>query len=151
MIDPSNRLPVTRQCELLALSRSTFYYQPSPVSSEDLELMRRIDEMHLERPFYGSRRIRDWRQDEGHGVNRKRVQRLMRQMGIMAVYPKPRTSRAGGRPQVLFLPAQGYDGTPAQLGLGSRHYILCAQPLEASRTTLPGLEHVWNAFRFSQG
>ncbi len=59
MIDPSNRLPVTRQCELLALNRSTFYYQANPVSSEDLELMRRIDEMHLERPFYGSRRVRD--------------------------------------------------------------------------------------------
>ena len=57
--------------------------------------MRRIDEMHLERPFYGSRRIRDWLQDEGHDVNRKRVQRLMRRMGIMAVYPKPRTSRPG--------------------------------------------------------
>ena len=93
MIDPSNRLPVTRQCELLELNRSTFYYQASPVSSEDLEMMRRIDEMHLERPFYGSRRIRDWLQDEGHDVNRKRVQRLMRLMGIMAVYPKPRTSR----------------------------------------------------------
>ena len=95
MIDPSNRLPVIRQCELLELNRSTFYYQASPVSSEDLELMRRIDEMHLERPFYGSRRIRDWLQDEDHDVNRKRVQRLMRQMGIMAVYPKPKTSRPG--------------------------------------------------------
>ncbi len=95
MIDPSNRLPVIRQCELLELNRSTFYYQASPVSSEDLELMRRIDEMHLERPFYGSRRIRDWLQDEDHDVNRKRVQRLMRKMGIMAVYPKPKTSRPG--------------------------------------------------------
>lgn len=95
MIDPSNRLPVTRQCELLELNRSAFYYRASPVSSGDLELMRRIDEMHLERPFYGSRRIRDWLQDEGHDVNRKRVQRLMRLTGIMAVYPKPRTSRPG--------------------------------------------------------
>ncbi len=95
MIDPSNRLPVTRQCELPELNRSTFYYQASSVSSEDLELMRRIDEMHLERPFYGSRRIRDWLQDEDHDVNRKRVQRLMRQNAIMAVYPKPRTSRPG--------------------------------------------------------
>jgi putative transposase len=95
MIDPSNRLSVTRQCELLELNRSTLYYQTSGVSSEELALMRRIDQMHLERPFYGSRRIRDWLQDEGHDVNRKRVQRLMRQMGIMAVYPKPRTSRPG--------------------------------------------------------
>lgn len=95
MIDRSKRLPVRRQCELLELNRSTFYYQASPVSSEDLELMRRIDAMYLERPCYASRRIRDWLQDEGHDVNRKRVQRLLRQMGIMAVYPKPRTSRGG--------------------------------------------------------
>ena len=57
--------------------------------------MRRIDEMHLKRPFYGSRRIRDWLQDEGFAVNRKRVQRLMRQMGITALYPKANTSRPG--------------------------------------------------------
>ena len=93
MIDPLKCLPVTRQCELLELNRSTLYYLASAVSSEELALMRRIDEMHLERPFYGSRRIRDWLQDEDHDVNRKRVQRLMRLMGIMAVYPKPRTSR----------------------------------------------------------
>lgn len=61
----------------------------------DLKLMRRIDEMHLKRPFYGSRRIRDGLQDEGYEINRKRVQRLMRQMGIRALYPKPRTSQPG--------------------------------------------------------
>lgn len=61
----------------------------------DLKLMRRIDEMHLKQPFYGSRRIRDGLQDEGHDINRKRVQRLMRHMGIRALYPKPRTSTPG--------------------------------------------------------
>lgn len=95
MIDKDNRLPVTRQCQLLNMNRSTVYYQRTRVSDEDLALMRRIDAMHLQRPYYGSRRIRDWLQDESHEVNRKRVQRLMRQMGIMALYPKPRTSRAG--------------------------------------------------------
>jgi len=95
MIDPNHCLPITRQCELLELNRSTYYYPTAEVSAEDLELMRRIDEMHLQRPFYGSRRIRDWLQDEGQDINRKRVQRLMRQMGIMALYPKPRTSRPG--------------------------------------------------------
>jgi len=60
MIDRMHTLPVTRQCQLLSLNRSTVYYQPKPASDEDLELMRRIDEMHLQRPFYGSRRIRDW-------------------------------------------------------------------------------------------
>jgi putative transposase len=95
MIDREHALAVTRQCQLLDLNRSTVYYQGRPMSEDDLVLMRRIDEMHLQRPFYGSRRIRDWLQDEGHSVNRKRVQRLMRQMGIVALYPKRRTSQPG--------------------------------------------------------
>jgi putative transposase len=95
MISKESDLPVTRQCELLKLNRSTVYYQPRPVSMEDQKLMRRIDEMYLKRPFYGSRRMRDWLQDEGITVNRKRVQRLMRQMGLGAIYPKKRTSKPG--------------------------------------------------------
>ena len=95
MIDRTHSLPVTRQCQLLNLNRSTVYYPPKGVSDEDLKLMRLIDEIHLKRPFYGSRRIRDDLQDLGHPVNRKRVQRLMRQMGIMALYPKVNTSRPG--------------------------------------------------------
>jgi putative transposase len=93
MIDRESRLSIKRQCQILSLNRSTVYYRAVGVSEADLELMRRIDEMHLKRPFYGSRRIRDWLQDEGHGVNRKKVQRLMRQMGIMALYPKRKTSQ----------------------------------------------------------
>ena len=95
MVDRSHTLPVVQQCQLLSLNRSTFYYQPKSVSAADLKLMRRIDEMHLKRPFYGSRRICDWLQDEGHDINRKRVQRLMRQMGITALYPKKNTSQPG--------------------------------------------------------
>ena len=95
MIDRNDPLPVTRQCQLLSLARSTAYYRPKGSSDEDLRLMRRIDEMHLKRPFYGSRRIRDWLWEEGHDINRKRVQRLMRQMGIAALYPKKGTSRPG--------------------------------------------------------
>ena len=83
MVDRTHALPVTRQCELLSLNRSTCYYKPkSDVSEEDLKLMRRIDEMHLKRPFYGSRRLRDWLREEGYDINRKRVQRLMRKMGM---------------------------------------------------------------------
>ena len=93
MIDRENGSSVTRQCELLSLSRSTAYYRPSGESEGDLALMRRLDEMHLQRPFYGSRRLRDWLQDEGQCVNRKRIQRLMRQMGMRALYPKASTSR----------------------------------------------------------
>lgn len=65
MIDKDDRLPITRQCQLLDINRSTVYYRPTPVSDEDLALMRRIDEMHLERPFLGSRRIRDWLEEKG--------------------------------------------------------------------------------------
>jgi len=95
MIDRTHSLPVTRQCGLLSINRSTAYYQPQGVSEEDLRLMRLIDEIHLKRPFYGSRRIRDDLQDLGYPVNRKKVQRLMRQMGIMALYPKRNTSQPG--------------------------------------------------------
>jgi hypothetical protein len=77
MIDRSHSLPVTRQCQLLGLNRSSVYYQPTSVSDGHLRLMRRIDEMHLKRPFYGSRRIRDWLVDEGLAVNRKRVMSLL--------------------------------------------------------------------------
>jgi putative transposase len=87
-------LPVSRQCVLLELPRSTYYHVPKPVSDEELELMRLIDRCHLEHPFYGSRRIRDWLGDEGYQVNRKRVQRMMRTMDLAAPYPKPNLSRA---------------------------------------------------------
>lgn len=102
MVNPAHELPITQQCQLLSLSRSSYYYQPKAVSNEDLSLMRRLDEMHLQRPFYGSRRLRDWLQGEGHDINRKKVQRLVRQMGITALYPKRNTSR----------PAKGYKVYP---------------------------------------
>ena len=92
MIDKQDGLPVAQQCRLLGISRSTAYYCPQGVSEEDLELMRLIDEIHLELPFYGSRRIRDELDDRGHHVNRKRIQRLMRLMGLEALYPKRRTT-----------------------------------------------------------
>ena len=95
MVHGTHDLPVSRRCKLLGVARSTAYYQPRPVSDKDLGLMRLIDEIHLELPFYGSRRIRNELEDRGYMVNRKRVQRLMRQMGLRALYPKPRTSRPG--------------------------------------------------------
>jgi putative transposase len=85
-------LSVRRQCELLQLSRSGLYYEPVPQSPEELALMRRIDEIHLKHPFYGSRKLSDVLRKEGREANRKRVQRLMRLMGIEAMAPKPKTS-----------------------------------------------------------
>ena len=94
MIDPSDqRLSITRQCKILNVNRSSYYYRPKPIKLEDLELMRTIDELYLQNPSYGSRSIRRQLKRQGNKVNRKRIQRLMRLMGIEAVYPKPRTSR----------------------------------------------------------
>ena len=84
-----------RQCELLELNRASWYYEPAPESAENLALMRRIDEQYLATPFYGSRRMAVWLQQQGYVINRKRVQRLMRLMGLEAIYPKPRTTQRG--------------------------------------------------------
>ncbi len=88
-------LSVRRQCELLGLARSTFYYEPTGATPEDLRLMRLIDELYTDYPFFGSRRITETLTDRGEEVNRKRVRRLMREMGLEAIYPKPRLSAAG--------------------------------------------------------
>ncbi len=93
MIDRNHDLPVVRQCEILELARSTAYYTPKPTSPEDLALMHRMDELHLDFPFAGSRMLRDLLRNEGQPVGRKRIRRLMRQMGIEALYRKPNTSR----------------------------------------------------------
>jgi len=92
MIDRAHPMPVTKQCRVLDVSRSSVYYRAVPIPEADLALMRRIDEIHLKIPFFGSRKIRDQLQREGYEVNRKKVQRLMRLMGISALYPKRRTS-----------------------------------------------------------
>jgi len=93
MIDRNHALPITKQCQLLMLPRSTAYYRPQPVSENDLELMRRIDELHLDVPFAGSRMLRDLLRLDGFRVGRKRIQRLMKLMGIQALYCKPNTSK----------------------------------------------------------
>ena len=94
-IHTEHELAKVRRCELLDIARSSAYYHARPISEDDLALMRRIDEVHLQYPFYGSRRLRDELHDGGHPVNRKRVQRLMRQMGLTALYPQRRTSQPG--------------------------------------------------------
>jgi putative transposase len=83
---------IARQCQLLGLSRSGFYHKPKAVKTDDLALMRLLDEQYLRTPFYGSRRMTVHLRRLGHSVNRKRVCRLMRRMGLQAIYPRPRTS-----------------------------------------------------------
>jgi len=94
MVERSHPLAVVRQCQRLELPRSTYHDPRQGVSAEDLALMHPIDECHLQHPYYGSRRVRDWLEDNhDRVVNRKRCQRLMRRMGLVALYPKCNTSR----------------------------------------------------------
>lgn len=94
MIDREHpELSLVRQCSLLGISRSSLYYQPVPASAEDLELMALMDRQYLKTPFYGSRKMTAWLQTQGYQVNRKRVQRLMGEMGLQAIYRRPNTSK----------------------------------------------------------
>ena len=87
------QISVSRQCELLGLARSSFYYEPQRNDSYNELLMRPIDEQYTQTPFYGVRRITACLREIGHPVNHKRVARLMDLMGLEAIYPKPRTSK----------------------------------------------------------
>lgn len=91
----SQELSITRQCALLAVPRSSWYYQPRGESTENLQLMRLLDEQYTRTPFYGIRRMTAWLHQQGYRVNAKRVGRLLRLMGVEAIYPKPRLSQPG--------------------------------------------------------
>ena len=99
-------LSTVRQCALLSISRSSVYYRPRGTSSKDLAMMKLIDQQYLSTPFYGSRRMKVWLGRQGHSANRKRVRRLMRTMGLQAIYRRPRTSQ----------PAPGHKVYPYLLG-----------------------------------
>ena len=106
MIDPEHDLPIKQQAEVLDISRSTVYYEPRPISEEDLWLMRRIDELHLNYPFAGSRMLRGLLWQQGLEVGRRHIKTLMKRMGIEAIYRKPNTSK----------PAPGHRIYPYLLG-----------------------------------
>jgi putative transposase len=93
MIDPEHDLPIQKQAEVLQISRSSVYYQPRPVSEPDLWLMRRIDQLHLDYPFAGSRMLRDLLWQQGLVVGRRHVRTLMQKMAIEAIYRRPNTSK----------------------------------------------------------
>jgi hypothetical protein len=96
--DPA--LPVSQQCRLLAVSRSSVYRRPAEVGEEDRTIMALIDRQYLARPYYGSRRMAAWLATQGHLVNRKRVQRLMRLMGLVAIYQRLNTSKAAAEHKI---------------------------------------------------
>jgi putative transposase len=100
MIDRNHELPITRQAELLEVSRAAVYYLPRPTSKSDLALMRRIDALHLEHPFMGARMLRDSLRREGFAVGRKHVSTLMARMGVEPLYRRPRTTRKHSGHQV---------------------------------------------------
>jgi putative transposase len=106
MIDRGQDLPVTRQAKVLNLARSTVYYEPRLVSAEDLRVMRRLDELHLDYPFAGARMLRSLLRREGGSIGRRHVATLMKQMGIAAIYRGPNTSK----------PAPGHKIYPYLLG-----------------------------------
>ncbi|WP_371824194.1 IS3 family transposase [Methylosinus sp. KRF6] len=93
MIDGAHELPIVRQAKALGVARSSVYYKPRPASDEDLKLMRRLDELHLEYPFAGARMLRDLLNREGVSVGRRHVATLMKRMGIEAIYRRPNTSK----------------------------------------------------------
>ena len=93
MIDHGHDLPIARQAKVLSISRSAVYYKPRPTSPADLAVMRRIDELHLNYPFAGSRMLRDMLAREGVSIGRPHVARLMKRMGIEAIYRRPNTSK----------------------------------------------------------
>jgi putative transposase len=94
LIEPDHpQLSITRQCDLLGLPRSTYYYRTQGESVENLHLMRRLDEQYTQTPYYGVRRMTAWLQSQGYAVNRKRVARLLRTMGLETIYPAPHMSQ----------------------------------------------------------
>ena len=101
MIDCQDQLSVRHQCELLGLDRSGLYYAPVVPSVEELALCHRLDELYTAHPFYGVRRMTEQLRREGHSINPKRVRRLLRRMGLLAVYPKPRLSLPGAGASVF--------------------------------------------------
>ena len=100
MIDRRHKLSVTKQAQVLGISRSCLYYQPQPISEKDEQLMNRIDQLHLELPFAGARMLRALLRQEGIMVGRKHVSTLMKRMGLEALYRKPRTTRRHSAHQV---------------------------------------------------
>ena len=129
------KLSLSRQCRLLSISRSSLYHTPKGESAQNLALMRRIDELFLKYPFYGSRQMvrHLWR--EGVRVGRHRVRRLMRLMGLQAIYQAPRTTRP--HPEHRVYPYQGTRHRAAQSGL-DRGHNLYPRP---ARLPVPGSRH----------
>jgi hypothetical protein len=145
-------LSIAQQGAVAGLARSTYYYESVPEWPENLALMRLIDELYLERPFYGVPRMTDWLKTLGHAVNHKRVARLMRVMGVQAVLPGPHTCLPAGRPAGLHRRSRGMAGLGPVLCV-LQHRTTAPEPglADAGRGTLRvrrgGATRVWTGGR----
>ena len=152
MVERGHRvLSTVRQCALLGISRSSLNYRRKVTYPEDLAVMKAMDQQYLSTPFYGSRRMRAWLGRQGQTVNRKRVQRLMRTMGLRAIYRRPRTSKPGPRHKVYPYLLGGMGDRPAQSSVGGRHHL---HPhgqgfLSTLWPSWIGIAGTWSAWRLS--
>jgi putative transposase len=129
MIDRTHDLPISRQVKALNISRGAAYYNPRPVSAEDLAIMRRLDELHLEHPFMGARMLRDMLNREEVKIGRRHAGTLMKRMGINAIYQRPNTSKPSPGCQSAFNwdPRFAFNRDPF-LGPGGTTALAPAQP-----------------------
>ena len=127
----NSTLPISQQCRLLAVSRSSVYRRPAEVRAEDRAIMALIDRQYLARPYYGSRRMTAWLTTQGHLVNRKRVQRRMRRMGLVAVYQRPNTSKSAPENKV-------YPDLLGGLSIARVNQVWCADITPAFATASRG-------------
>ena len=137
MIAPNAGLSVSRQCTLLGIARSSFYYQPRPPSAEELDLLNRLDRIFTEHPVYGSRRLQVALSREGISVGRRRIRRLMRKLGLCAIRPKRNTSKP--HPEHKIYPYLLRDKTidqPNQVWASGHH----VHP-DAPRVSVSGCDH----------
>ena len=123
MIMREHDLSISKQAEVLRISRGSVYYLPRPVSATDLEVMRHLDRLHLEFPFAGSRMLRGLLDAEGCKVGRRHVKTLMKRMGIEALYRHPRTTKPEPGAQDLSVFAARNGDCPAQPGVGDGHHL----------------------------
>ncbi len=128
MVASGRRLSVSRQCVLLGVSRSSYYYRPKGESCENLALMRRMDELHMDHPFYGSRQMMRHLRREGVTAGRHRVRRLMRLMGMEVTYRRPRTSMPNSEHRVFPVPVARSGDIPGGPCLVRGHHVCPCQP-----------------------
>ena len=143
LVDRGERPSLSRQCALLGLGRSTYYYEPAKESAQNLELMRGLDELHLAHPVYGSRRLTHLLRQEGREVNRKRVARLLRVMGVEAIYPRRGASRPGAGHRIFPYLLEGLEiSAPDQVWCSDITYV----PLSEGYMYLVAVMDWWSRY-----